>query len=160
MTCPPVVLNTLTADGATADGDGIVWDVSSITGWFDTTAATISRQPKLPAGETITAARENARAVVLTLLARTATPAATALGDLVWTAMETAKTAVRGALYVPVTMTVTDPALGALHAAVRLADGNNVSMAILGELHSLKVQFLLLAEDPARYEADNTTKHD
>lgn len=160
VTCPPVVLNALTADGATPDGDGIVWTVSELSGWFDTTPATISRQPRLPAGETITAARENARALVLVLLATTATPNASALGDLIYTAMETAKTAVRGALYVATTITVTDPALGALHAAVRLADGNNVSMAILGEQHSLKVQFLLLAEDPARYEADDTTSHD
>lgn len=160
VTCPPVVLNSLTLDGATPDGDQIVWHVQELLGWFDSAPASIARQPRLPEGEFITTAHVNARALTLTAIATTATPDATKLGDLVFDAMETAKTAVRGSLYVPVVMTVTDAELGALHALVRLADGTGVKTAILGDHVALKVQWLLLAEDPARYEADNTTKHD
>lgn len=159
MDCWTVTLNDLLMDGATPDSDGIVWTVDLLEGWFEPTAALLSRQPVLPVGEVVTAVHEQARLVTLEVTAATPTPDATRLDNLCDQAIETAKTAIRSAIYSTVTMVVSDNVFGDLHAEVRRADGIAFRQAIRANAHSVRFQFLLLAEDPRRYETD-LTPHD
>lgn len=158
MDCWEVTLNDLVLDGATPDGDGIIYTVEVLDGWFEPTTLTLARQPVLPAGEVVTAVRENARAIVLEFVASTTTPGTTALGNLIDNATETVKTAIRDAVFATVEMSVTDNAIGPLTAQVRRNDSVSMRRTVLGNAHSVRFQLLLLAEDPRRY--DGATPHD
>lgn len=159
MACYPVNLHGLVMDGINPDGDGILWTPTKLEGWFEGAPVDQARQPTLPVGEIITNARERARAIVLEAVASSAQPNVLPLGNDCFRAIETAKAAGR-CIYSAVTLLVTDPFLGALHASVRRSADQSFQVQILGELHSVRVQWLLLAQDPRRYEADNTTTHD
>lgn len=159
MACFPVTLSSLVIDGTTLDADGVLWTPKVLLGWFDGAPIDQARQPVLPVGEVITNARERARPIVLEALATSPQQNSTALGDDCYRAIERAKLAGR-CIYAPVTITVTDPALGALHASVRRSGDQSLQVTILGALHAVRVQWLLLAQDPRRYEADNVTTHD
>lgn len=155
-TCPSLTLNELVVDGATPDGDDIVYTLQQLDGWWDSAPVRSSSQEVQPVGEVLTANRENARAIVATILAHTATPDATALGDLCFKAIYNVKFQVR-AVVVPVLLTVVDPVI-TLHALVRRV-GAGVKWQMLGNSHSVLFQIQLLAEDSRRYDTDDVA-HD
>lgn len=143
--CLSAQLGDLIADGATEDDDGILWSVTSIDGWYDSTQVRSATQEREPVGEVITVARENARAIVVNLDAFL--PAKQALGALAFTAIATAKRAGR-CVYVPELLTVTDP-LRATQALVRRT--GSIKTAIVGELVVVQAQIPLTAPDARRY---------
>lgn len=149
--CPTVRFPTLTADGLTPDGDGILWTVTQLDGWWDTTAVRIAASEVQPVGELITVARENARAIVLGLVASNPLPGIPLGGVLCMTAIDTLHAAIR-AVYVPKLMEVIDP-VNDYHALVKLV--GPIKSAILGESVAVRFQVPLLAEDPLRYDALN-----
>lgn len=158
MTCPVVTLNGLVMDGVTPDDHGIYYTVQSLDGWWDNTPVRSNSQEVQPVGEVLTVNRENARPLVLTVIAHAEDPNSMVLGDtLCFRSIYQMKTAARLAT-VPGTITVVDPIL-TLHSLVRRV-GSGVKWSMLGTSHSVLFQVQLLATDPRRYEADNTTTHD
>lgn len=150
--CPVVTLNDLVMDGTTEDSDGIVYLVTKLDGWWDSALVRSSTQEVLPVGEVLTANREQARALVLEVVASTVTPNTTALGDDCFTAIYNVKFACR-LVNVPGLITVVDPVI-TTHALVRRV-GSGVKAAIQGDAHSVLFQIQLLAEDPTRYGPDD-----
>lgn len=157
MACPSVTLNGLVIDGDTIDGDGMIWNLDSLQGWWDAAPVRLASQEIEPVGEYVTVARENARALVLEATATSPNTgeglSLAPLGNLCFTAMESAKTAGR-CVYVPVVMTVVDP-VHTLHANVRRAGGSSaIKSTIVGDLQQVSFQWQLFMPDPRRYDAD------
>lgn len=149
-------LGSLIIDGATSDGDGLVWSVTAIDGWYDSTQVRSGTQEIEPVGETITVARQNGRAINLKLDCKLdESVASDRLGGLAFSAVETIKAAAR-CVEIPTLLTVTDP-VRATKALVRRV--GPVHTAFLGRLVVVQAQVPLLAEDPRRYatapETDN-----
>lgn len=107
MTCIVLSFPGFLADGATADGDAIVYTVQALDGWFDSPPVRTGTLEANPRGETTTVARENARTCDVQIVAHTL--GGLSLGSpLCFTAIRSIKTAFR-VLYVPVLMDVIDP---------------------------------------------------
>jgi hypothetical protein len=161
VTPPAVTLDSLVIDAApdgtgTDDGTGVIWTLTLLQGWWDSADVRAALQEVQPFGEIITAARENSRAIVLEAVATLADAGnRDPLGDLYWTAVETAKTAGR-CVIVPVTMSVVDPS-NTLTASVRRVQPIRTSM--IGEVFALRVQWPLTAQDPSRYDG-SAVAHD
>lgn len=158
-----VQLGNLVADGATADDDGHVWTCHAIDGWYDSTAVRVAQSETAPAGEVITLARENARAISLTLTASNpGLPAPEPLGkDGIGAARALLKLNAH-IVYVPTLLIVEDTefSAGSLSAYVRRVGA--VKDTVLGENIAVMFQLPLLAPDPLRYEgtSGSGTGHD
>jgi hypothetical protein len=137
--------DTFVADGVTADVNGIVYTVQSLTGWWDSPPVRSATMEAQPWGEFPTVYRENARAITLVLVAHASLPN-TPLGSLLcFTAIAMIKAAVFQALSVPVLLEVAD-AVNDVSTLVRLA--SPVRVSILGAAVAVKAQIMLLAPDP------------
>lgn len=142
--CVAAVGGGFLADGATPDVDGILYTVSSLDGWWDTTAQRTGTQEQQPAGETVTAPRENARPITLEIVASNPLPGVPLGSVLCFTAVEKIKAAF-AAVYVPVTLEVVD-AVNDRTALVRRTGPTRT--AILGQCAAVRVQVPLLATNP------------
>lgn len=147
MTCPAVTLGGKLLDGG-PDADGIVWATQRLDGWWDSTSIRSALLEAQPMGELVTVGRENARALVLQVIAMSPTPNVTPLGEVgIFRASETIKAAAR-AVYLPALMLVNDPIIAA-QAYVRRVGA--IKQTIIGQLVAAQFQIPLLAPDPRRY---------
>lgn len=140
----------LAMDGATPVADGYVWTLQSIEGWFDSPGMRVAQFEVQPLGEVVTLARENARALALTVVAH-AVDGQTPLGEaLCFAAMDYADP-VFNCVYLEKSLNVQDP-LQSLFADVRRV--GSVQKRVLGA--GVAVQFLvpLLCRDPYVYDFD------
>lgn len=146
--CIGVAIGSFVADGVTADGDGVVWTVQKLEGWFDSAAVRVEYAEMLPVGQVVTLVRENARAISLQLVAHNAAPDLPLGAALCFTAMDSIEPPF-ACVYAPDAFAVTDPLL-TLYANVRRV--GPIQKRVIGE--SVAVRFLipLLAEDPYRYD--------
>lgn len=146
-----IEINGFVADGVTVDGDGIVWTVEAIDGWFDSPPVRFVSQETQPAGEVVSYVRENARPLALRLTAHAPARTDPLGGLLCFRAIESIKPPFQ-CVNAETLFTVTDPNL-TLHANVRRV--GQIRSAILGESVAVQFQILLTAPDPYRYDADN-----
>lgn len=144
-----IVVDTFVADGATADGDGIVWSYKQLDGWWDSASVAVSRADAQPFGEIVTHVRENGRPLALQLVAH-APVLSDPLGPLLcFTATESIDTAFK-CVYQEKVLEVIDPVLD-LHASVRRV--GPIRHTILGNCVAVRFLIPLLAPDPYRYNA-------
>lgn len=142
--CISVTVGDFVADGSTPDGNGIVYEVESLTGWYDTPPVRSETMEAFPTGEFPTVYRENGRRPQLVITAHA--PSKTdALGGLgCWQGIAVVKAAF-DALYLPVMMAVADP-LGTTSGRVRLASPTRAS--IVGDSVMARLTLSLIAPDP------------
>lgn len=153
MTCLSVQLGDLIIDGDTEDGDGHIWTWTILDGWFDSTAVRVAQQEVPGTGETITLARENARAITLEIIASNpGLPRPPALGLLGVGQVRVQAKAAGHAVFVPKLLIVQDTEFGAGHLSAFVRRVGPMKDEVLGDAHAMRFQFPLLAPDPLRYE--------
>lgn len=142
--CIAVTVGSFVADGATPDGNGIVYEVESLTGWYDTPPVRSETMEAFPTGEFPTVYRENGRRVGLVITAHAPSKTDALGGVLCWTGIAAVKAAF-DALYLPVTMAVAD-SLGTSSGRVRLASPTRAT--IVGDTVMARLTLSLIAPDP------------
>lgn len=142
--CLALAVGAFLADGSTPDGNGIVYTVEQLDGWFDTPPVRSATQEAQPLGEFPTVNRENGRQVDLTILAHVLGGAA--LGNVgCFQGKETVKLAFQ-AVFTPVSMTVTDPNGNATTALVQLRSPTRT--ALVGQAVAARITLALIAPNP------------
>lgn len=143
--CLSLVINGFVADSDTSPGgNGIVYTVQDIAGWWDSPSMRQETKEVPPKGEVVTVSRVNGRALVVTMTAHTPDGTTPLGAALCWTAIGEVQAAF-ACVYVPATMDVADP-LNDQSAAVRLV--GSIKKQILGESVAVQFQIPLLAPDP------------
>lgn len=142
--CLTLSVGAFLADGATPDGDGIVYTVEQLDGWFETPPIRSATQEVQPLGEFPTVNRENGRQIDLTILAHVLGGAP--LGNVgCFQGKETVKLAFQ-AVFTPVSMTVTDPNGNATTALVQLRSPTRT--ALVGQAVAARITLALIAPNP------------
>lgn len=143
MVSVSVELNGLVMD-ETADGNGIYWCWSALTGWWDGPDVDMALSPKAVQGTTVTSAKNRGRSIVLEGIAYK--PDGVALGTDWFTAQETLAEAVD---------------LVDTHALLLVGEPTPKQMyvrrdqpfrcRVIGEMQWLEFQVPLYAPDPVKY---------
>lgn len=143
--CLALAIGDFLADGATPSGDGIVYTVEQLDGWFDTPPVRSATQEVQPLGEFVTVNHENGRQVDLTILAHLADSSAPLGAALCFTARQAVRLAFQ-AVFVPVSMIVTDPNGNATTGLARLRSPTRTT--VVGQSVAARIQVALIVPDP------------